>query len=407
MDLVDQMENLQVDDQIGKLKANMETAKAIESEYVEEQWGKLFPSSSSSSGVPHDTDDDDDDGDMLCIKSFTYDENGNVKAEKIPLHVNTEYTEQYPAHPPYRFVTPGLRSAWVRRINMTQAPFLPFPNDPAFPRDEYLRSFEQYQWETDKLDPDEELIQYEVVRRLHCDHDLTAAEIEEVRHELELLPLRDTNSNGLLWAASQRDAPMVIWGDGQSSAEKPPLPKYFAQETTEATDIFAQVNTGREQFCFNLNCIQDYCNIHVAPEWFRYKTPQFLSRSDEARLTSAAMSDQRRPACGEDCFRLIQLDDIEPESSAADSALVWSMLKFESDILPCDLAVLCKLPCRQAFFIRRQLISDTEVETRNKKVRRSGEKQDKPTFGNCFPLLLFTPAPHPSQEKHWNCNDIN
>ncbi|KAJ7915467.1 hypothetical protein B0H13DRAFT_1519626, partial [Mycena leptocephala] len=38
-----------------------------------------------------------------------------------------------------------------------------------------------------------------------------------------------------------------------------------------------------------------------------------------------------------------------------------SMLKLDPDLLPCDLAVICKLPCEQIFLYRRQLLPDDEI----------------------------------------------
>ncbi|KAJ7461032.1 hypothetical protein B0H11DRAFT_2242004 [Mycena galericulata] len=398
-----------------KFNRDIQTARAVyletKSEFyawkqaaIAKTWARVFPSDSNASGAaqtpfelprnafaipPVEEMLSEEENPEPCVHHWVYDEDGNIgSVESMPLLVlkPTEFSGL--THPPYQFVTPASRNLMARMIDIRMAPFLPFPEDRHFPRQEYLNLFgDGVQWQNDQLDPDgkflftqsaptylftllaEEVIQYETVRRLHVEHHLSPEAIVRIMQNYGegangVRPLRLSNESGLIWEVPivfiPRDMPDVIWGDGQPSSQKEPLPSHFAQAYPAANDIFAQVNNGRANFCFNLSCLHNECEIHVSPEWELY-TPPVLEK--DPRLTSEELFEQDGNVCGEDCFRLVDPDDMEDDDDVSVDALVLlrGILKLDPDMLPCDLAVLCKLRCRDVFFSRRRFIDDIEV----------------------------------------------
>jgi histone-lysine N-methyltransferase EZH2 len=83
----------------------------------------------------------------------------------------------------------------------------------------------------------------------------------------------------------------------------------------------------------------------------------------EPQLTTADFFEQPGDACGGECFRGIDSDDMvwaQAYKNYGPNVISWqevdvfidlkfldSMLKLDPDLLPCDLAVICKLPCEQ------------------------------------------------------------
>lgn len=137
---------------------------------IEETWDRVFPSSQSSSSavaqnkfqttpiasgpIPEILSEGEDA--ESYVHHWTYDADGNMgPGERIPVVVMrpAEYIEN-PLHPLYQFVTPASRNIMARMIDIRTAAFLPFPEDPEFPREEYLSSFGGFQWQTDQRDPD-------------------------------------------------------------------------------------------------------------------------------------------------------------------------------------------------------------------------------------------------------------
>ncbi|KAJ7702282.1 hypothetical protein B0H17DRAFT_923764, partial [Mycena rosella] len=163
--------------------------------------------------------------------------------------------------------------------------------------------------------------------------------------------LRLTNDSGLLWEVSQRQ-------DIHPIIEKPQLPLHFAQDFPSPDEIFDQINHGVTKFCPSLNCVSPSCQIHSNSDFGQY-TPVFTPKAP--LLTSPQFFDQRGEPCGEDCFRHVDSDEMEADIFLSDFTFLDGMLKLDPDVLPCDLAMICKLPCLQIFLYRRQAISDAEV----------------------------------------------
>ncbi|KAJ7739706.1 hypothetical protein DFH07DRAFT_77847 [Mycena maculata] len=372
---------------------------------IAETWSRVFPESTTNIvalerfRLPANTYDPapnppikPGESEDKCLFSWTYDEDGNIgPGERIPLVVvkPTEFAT-FPPHPPYQFVTPASRNMNARMIDIKTAPFIPFPADPEFPREQYLSSFEDVQWRSDQRDADEEVIQYETVRRLHVEHGLSAEDLNIVIQNLAATTffreLRLSNASGLLWDVSQRDLPDVIWGDGVPSSRKTPLPPHFAQAFPTPNDVFAHVNKGRTTFCFNLSCLHHYCHVHVSPEWDMH-TPAVSPK--DPHLTSEQFFEQSGDPCGEDCFLLINPDDMEDDADDICFLVIWpSSASSDADRYSSigDSSSMTETFCHLKITIPLVLVKRNAEKTRRRRKRR--------TRISPFDLIV-TPCDHP------------
>ncbi|KAJ7038506.1 hypothetical protein C8F04DRAFT_1255786 [Mycena alexandri] len=341
--------------------------------------------------------------DTEFISEWNYDADGKPDAGRaIPMKVVPlpDTFVDYPPHPPYQYCTPASRNENARMIDNKQALFLPFADDPMFPRDTYFKAFdEEAQWVSNQKDPDGK---YHLSFSPRCNRltDLifcpqrrfSAALIDEIiRATPGLTPLRFSNESGLLWAVSQRDLPLVIWGDGLPSSSKPQLPPHFAQDYGGSKDLFKQVNAGLSKFCPNLNCITHNCHVHVDSDWSLFTPPvgQVQPHLTSTQLLAAAQGPH--PACSKECFRLIGEDDMEEDGPAnvplPDLAILDSLLKLIPDAIPCELAVVSKITCRNVFVYRREKIKDAIISAgkqprKGKQASRLNKKAKKYDYEN-------------------------
>ncbi|KAJ7261311.1 hypothetical protein B0H12DRAFT_1322084 [Mycena haematopus] len=341
--------------------------------------------------------------DSNVMHLYSYSADGSiVKSESVPMSVYPVVDSgSFPPHPPYQYCSAASRSENARMIDNKNAPFVPFPEDPTFPRSEYLSCFETYQWKDDQRDPDEEVIQYETVRRLHITHHFTAELIDEGNATQMLFrPLRLSNESGLLWDVSQRDLLNVVWGDGlpSSSKEHPQLPPCFGQKSPRPDDIFEQINRGIEKFCPNLNCIQNNCHVHVDYQW-EFITPRLKPK--HPHRTSEGLRALAEAPCGDECFLNIPEDAMEDDSTddvPIDRNVLYGILDIEPDMLPCDLAVICRMVCRIAFVLRKQAIDDEDVWEDPTDKRRPKKKPKLHFCTCCLKHFRIGNIQHPSMQ---------
>ncbi|KAJ7273167.1 hypothetical protein C8J57DRAFT_267590 [Mycena rebaudengoi] len=322
------------------------------------------------------------------IDCWEYDADGNItSSHSIPVTVIA--LPEFTRHSSYQFCTPSSRNIQARMFDNKSAPFIPYADDPRFPVDKYLRRFESCQWEKDHKDPDDEVIQFELARRLHIDHKFDAHIIETIFSalpEFNFRPLREANASGLIWEVSQRDLPDVIWADGVSSSQHVQLPPNFTASVlfdVDSRETWRALNRSLSTFCPELNCVQSFCGLHVLPEWDMYteelkRQPAHVKSRDLLRL----LKKQKRTACGEACFyRVFHNCEADPSDlEDHDFTFLHDMLKLDPDLnIPCDLAVICRLPCWQVFVYRTQcFIVDEDImpldRKRPKKKKKKGRK---------------------------------
>ncbi|KAJ7658348.1 hypothetical protein DFH06DRAFT_990479 [Mycena polygramma] len=328
-----------------------------------------------------------------------YDADGKLMgpATAIPLHT-AEAAQSFPPHPPYQFCTPVSRSHTARMIDNQTAPFIPYPEDASFPREEYLKEFQGVQWVLDQQDPDgkysfTEVIQFETVRRLHLDHGLSVERIDHLLNAYtSFRSLRLSNESGLLWDVSQRDLPPVIWADGSSLS---PLPLNFLPTLPDPHNLFSQINNGILKFCPNLNCLTHNCRVHG--------TYNSQTWPKEPRHTSQDLHAQAENPCENQCFLLLAEEDMDVDDhmSANCLELLQSMLKLEPDMLPCDLAVICKIECRRVSLYPNCL--DTIIHLPQPEVLHSKTQLCNPSL-DAHILDSNMPCAHPGPCSTTNCD---
>ncbi|KAJ3541115.1 hypothetical protein NMY22_g4022 [Coprinellus aureogranulatus] len=241
------------------------------------------------------------------------------------------------------------------------ASFLWYSDDPTFNLQRFQSLHHHLAWQTDFWDPDHEAIKMETVRLLHFQQGLELWHIDELK--LPTFPkIRKNSADGLVWQSSQRD--MLSWPESQMSPW-PELTLPYVKKACSSTgeDIFSQVEYATSIFCPNLSCLRSYpqtCPAHSVP----------AIREQTATLPTTEYP-RSRDCCSDQCFMYIE-DEIRDDKDADLDHLLWpngtleletleSVLKITPDALPCDVAVLCRLPCNQVFANRRRLISDDDI----------------------------------------------
>ncbi|KAJ7149002.1 hypothetical protein C8R43DRAFT_952245 [Mycena crocata] len=273
-----------------------------------------------------------------------FDDDGNVtNTEYVPIE--SVRPDKFEPHPPYHCYTPAARNRLPIAQDTLSAPFIPYPEDKNF-RDLYLDHLSDVQWNAHR-DPDAEMIEYETVKQrkwfaVGCEPAVTLVDFM----------LRNHSS-----FSAGRDFLPVIWGDGLPSSSKPQLPASFGVDLAHPNDILAEVNLGLAKFCSNLNCLVHNCHVHIDPEWHRINPPYIPK---QPRLTCNALYSKEGDPCGEDCFRHLDPSTMDIEVRY-DCTFLDSLFKIRPDELPCDLAPICRIPCKQVYLRRCHEIPDHQV----------------------------------------------
>jgi hypothetical protein len=188
------------------------------------------------------------------------DSNGATVLTCNTIHIKLPGDVNEP-HPRYEFCTPSVQSISFRVETaacdeLETMPFVPYADDPTFNAREYLRQYRQFAWES-LGDPDGrlfnspcrhlplsitllissatlstvvEVIQFEVLRRLHLGHGLSLDDIDT----MSVLPaLRETNRFGLIYRMTQRCAlrALSVFPSPLADADMPLGTNYFGRES--------------------------------------------------------------------------------------------------------------------------------------------------------------------------------
>jgi hypothetical protein len=147
--------------------------------------------------------------------------------------VSLKLPPDFEPHPPYESCTPSVQTIAPRMGSapyeeFSIAPYIPYADDPNWNVRTYLHPFEKFAWET-LADPDGkrfqlffelahassliatamivEVIQFEVLRRLHFGHGLSLEDIDIT----DVLPqLRQSNRFGLIYEMTQRCVGLLL-----------------------------------------------------------------------------------------------------------------------------------------------------------------------------------------------------
>ncbi|KAK0466156.1 uncharacterized protein EV420DRAFT_1510194 [Desarmillaria tabescens] len=322
---------------------------------------------------------------------WSYDEggvrtlSGTVSCIEIPVPVDFE------PHPPYVSCTPASRSAEKETFDLTLSaeslPFIPFADNPKFPLAEYLAYYESFEWQVDFVDPDAEVIEIEVARRLHCDLGLSLDAIDELK---VLRPMRLSHDSGLIWDTFQRDIPDLPWLDEPVIMTLPP------RKLPSENDLLNDINRFRPQLCPNMNCIHLACKIHQ----FEYPPINPVTPTK----TNQNLKLRQGAPCGPDCyFHLDENHDGMIEgvqwTNPEDEEFLHGVLKLDPDISPCALAVICRKRCFEVYIYRTRLIPDEKVFVTDPEEQLQRQSQlvfyDDDATDDSLTFIPIPPCGHP------------
>ncbi|KAF5380226.1 hypothetical protein D9757_008221 [Collybiopsis confluens] len=217
----------------------------------------------------------------------------------------------------------------------------------------------QFVWQN-LMDPESDIVDFEVARRLHFQHQFSYDEID--RTGLLRLPLRDGSESGLIWESSQREP--TRWESRQSNE----LTRFKTSYGDQNNTLLRFINAIQRGFCASINCIRMHCHAHSissAPTIDTYLTPPIEPKKPE-RTHENLRLDYADRACDNDCFLNI---NEEMESMDAymwdekDRQALWELLELTPDAAPCDLAVLmCRgKRCVEIYLQRKLMLSDHDI----------------------------------------------
>ncbi|TFK49253.1 hypothetical protein OE88DRAFT_400504 [Heliocybe sulcata] len=264
----------------------------------------------------------------------------------------------YLAHPPYEACTPVSRNiAWREGDydDSQQCQFIPYADDPLFDSGRYLKHFsEGLAWDAVKnvCTPDVEMIQLETVRRLYLSQPSIPLDVID---ESGVLPKLYPDSaahlfSGFLWEVTQRDA--LAWPGASFST----LGSLEYTRACSEDDILSRVNSVIWHSCPNLNCVDPHCRTH------NFAYPSLVPK--RPTLNSINLYPTLAATCGPDCFLNIADFDIFQESvlwGEEDMRALQDILAIVPDSSPCDLAVICRKPCNEAFVQRCLIFPDETI----------------------------------------------
>ncbi|KAJ3843454.1 hypothetical protein EV361DRAFT_211843 [Lentinula raphanica] len=238
-------------------------------------------------------------------------------------------------------------------------PFFPLADDPTFDWKEYGKQYKSYAWNSDLFDSDLHAVVTETAHRLHHQHGLSYAEIDDTSElPLPLTSTRNGPPGVLVTLKYQGDFDWANSAKHSSQSENLPL-KPVLPVRTEFQNLVSH-------FCNSASCMFGYCDQHIP--WYPF--PPRLSvtaRKDSNDLLADTLS-----ACSNDCFisRLPGNDlTLETEWTQDDLDTFKIFIDHSPDALPCDLAVICKKPCFEIFKRRKNMLPDDDIKRKDPRTK--------------------------------------
>lgn len=115
----------------------------------------------------------------------------------------------------------------------------------------------------------------------------------------------------------------------------------------EKWDTVERVDSMLQQFCPLLSCIQSACPSHAHD--------RKLNRSVGPKLNNGSLRQQIKKTCDKMCFVLESDEYIDTAPGEPMTKDVISLIRLLPDEIPCHLAGLCRLSCRDVFAYRSRI----------------------------------------------------
>ncbi|KAH9940135.1 SET domain-containing protein [Epithele typhae] len=151
-------------------------------------------------------------------------------------------------YPPYESCTPLPANVLVED-DPDYLPYLPLPDDPAFPTDDYVEDHEGFAWEEEYRGPDVRAVVLETARRLKAKHGMSPQEMDETG--ILPLELRTRSSWGAIWTEKMKYVPYFTYQDTARPA---------------ANDTRTRLQDYMTLWCPNPDCLTAYCFTHRLDE---------------------------------------------------------------------------------------------------------------------------------------------
>ncbi|KAF8156618.1 hypothetical protein B0H34DRAFT_847237 [Crassisporium funariophilum] len=238
--------------------------------------------------------------------------------------------------PSYECCTPISRNIMVGD-DSHYLPFIPNADDPTYDSTFDIDEHDYFAWQQpDTVEPDFEVVIVETARRLLDDHLLSRHEIDKT----EVLPI---HVQSIMSCKRKRDFPK--W---EKVITTLPLSRPSSPVDDGPKDI---VDHFVSRFCNNLNCLISYCTTHLVDTHLPNVVPP--------KIPYAKLVDVANEFCGQECF--LQAPPIS--NYFASTNIISRKRAYSPDMSSCDLAVICRKPCREVHKQREQYLPPpTHVE---------------------------------------------
>ncbi|KAH7913721.1 SET domain-containing protein [Hygrophoropsis aurantiaca] len=249
-------------------------------------------------------------------------------------------------HKPYESCSPLSRTVF-KGDDADKMAFIPYVDDEHFDFLDHTLCYESFAWQNTKESNDIDTITLETAYRLHNEHSLAYADIDNTR----VLPRRllsTPKKTGLFALSHRRDIPQ--WSKNQAQY----YDSFPQQPMPAAGDLRGRLQSLQGLFCPNLNCIQVLCPVHMELE------PPLQIKTPKTPLLDI-LSQVENP-CSPLCF--IHAADVEshPSWTEEDIANFNTILEIMPDSPPCHFAIMCYKPCREVLHYLK-LMSSTATKT--------------------------------------------
>ncbi|TCD71011.1 hypothetical protein EIP91_000509 [Steccherinum ochraceum] len=228
-------------------------------------------------------------------------------------------------YPAYEVAAPLYRN--IRHgDDSNDMPFIPYSNE-GFNWKQHALEYKRSAWQKPKQDPDQIIIALEVARRLHNTHGISPADVDATR--ILPMPLCSTAMKiGVLSIPKQAQVKHLQLSPLPVDVMLPPDPGNLKQNLQNMLNLF----------CANASCAQSLCMSHHISQ---YVLPDI---SSHPRIIC---NDTSKP-CSPACFA-VDGPDTQPPTvwTPQDISDVKLLLSLARDAVACDLAVICRKPCRE------------------------------------------------------------
>lgn len=85
---------------------------------------------------------------------FEYEDDSSLPKAEYELRAIEVPVQSMKPWPTYGFCTPSSRNLWKDTPHAYNIPFCPFADDPRFDVEDYLATFDSFDWQIDFMDPD-------------------------------------------------------------------------------------------------------------------------------------------------------------------------------------------------------------------------------------------------------------